>query len=542
MLKRGDIFANKYEIQTVLHKTKNSIIYLAMDYKLRKLWAIKEIRAESKIKDRAKEEAHILKNLDHPLIPRVTDIYETSGKMYIVMDFVEGENLEAKMKSGIVFTEEQIVRIGKDILDVLSYLHNLNPPIIFRDIKPGNIMLRADGSIRVIDFGIARRYNPRKSNDTDYLGTKGYAAPEQSSKRGQTDNRTDLYSLGVTLHAMLTRKDPTEEPYEFLPVTYYNPALSSGLSKVIEKAVLPDPSNRFQSAIAFSSALGDYKRYDEEFIALAKSQKRKIRFFFTCAVLVMAIGVFSLLLGYYTQNKDYTHLLAMPDEESYISAIQLLPQRTDAYEKLIMSYDPFTREDSSTFLSLFGTYADSIDRKSEEWVYLNTLIADRYLVDYDASASDKERLSLARPFFEEADSPRANAYAKLSYILETYISPESGSLGTKEISADDAAALTGVIREIMSAAGNSDENERSALTLTSANICIGALSSSAARTLPDSILADMEDCSAEILADVKKISPASEILLDKKESIVSSIEVAKEKISGIRNESKKTLN
>ena len=145
-------------------------------------------------------ESNILKRLQHPMLPRIVDIFETPENVYIVEDFVNGITLDELLSRQGRVDEEQGLQWFQELCSVLDYLHNQQPhPIIYRDMKPSNIMLQPDGTLKLIDFGIAREFKQDSNGDTTYIGTKGYAAPEQFGK-AQTDARTDLYSLRVTMH------------------------------------------------------------------------------------------------------------------------------------------------------------------------------------------------------------------------------------------------------------------------------------------------------------------------------------------------------
>jgi eukaryotic-like serine/threonine-protein kinase len=161
------------------------------------------------------QEAELLASLMHPNLPRIYDSFTELGRSFLVMDFIAGVTLEqyARQRGGILPLEE-VCEIGKTLCDVLSYLHRRQPAVIFRDLKPANIMRSIDGHLYLIDFGIARFFKPGQNRDTVALGSPGYAAPEQYGK-AQTDGRADIYSLGAVLHALLSGSDPAASPFTF---------------------------------------------------------------------------------------------------------------------------------------------------------------------------------------------------------------------------------------------------------------------------------------------------------------------------------------
>jgi serine/threonine protein kinase len=164
-------------------------------------------------------EASMLSQLDHPHLPRLYEHFQTSGQWYLVMDFITGETLEeyqSKATDRRLLLSE-VLDIGIQLCFVLDYLHSQQPPIVFRDLKPANIMRTPAGQLYLIDFGIARSFKPGQAKDTIALGSPGYAAPEQYGK-AQTTPRADIYSLGAVLHQLLTTTDPSEAPFRFRPL------------------------------------------------------------------------------------------------------------------------------------------------------------------------------------------------------------------------------------------------------------------------------------------------------------------------------------
>ncbi len=163
-------------------------------------------------------EALLLSDLTHPNLPRIHDHFSEHGRSYVVMDFIAGDTLEDYQDKVVQrLPVEMVLEIGMQLCSVLDYLHTHQSPIIFRDIKPANIMRTADNHVYLIDFGIARHFKPGKAKDTIPLGSKGYAAPEQYGK-AQTTPQSDIYGLGATLHELLTGDDPSLTLFQFKPV------------------------------------------------------------------------------------------------------------------------------------------------------------------------------------------------------------------------------------------------------------------------------------------------------------------------------------
>ncbi len=264
LLTPQSLLVGRYRILRRVGQGGMGAVYEAEDLRLPgKRWAIKEM-SDAAITDPAERaealdafdrEAHFLSSLSHANLPRVVDSFAADGKQYLVMEFVDGQTLEELVvAAGRPLPPETVVRLGADLCGVLDYLHRRQPPIIFRDLKPGNIMIASDGTIKLIDFGIARLFTPGKQRDTVSLGTKGYAAPEQYGK-GQTDARSDIYALGATLHFLLTGRDPADDPFNFPPVRALNPAVPPALEAVVAQALRGAPDERWQSAREMRRAL-----------------------------------------------------------------------------------------------------------------------------------------------------------------------------------------------------------------------------------------------------------------------------------------------
>ena len=195
--------------------------------------------------DSFNREVRLLSDLKHPNLPRIRDTFADSEHWYLVMDFIEGETLDAylKQKVGGRLPLREAIEIGLQLCTVLNYLHTRPQAIIFRDLKPGNVMRTGNGHIFLIDFGIARHFTPGKPKDTIPFGSPGYAAPEQYG-RIQTTTQADIYSLGALLHQMLTGYDPAESPFHFAPLPDANSTELANLDSLIQRMVATEPGER----------------------------------------------------------------------------------------------------------------------------------------------------------------------------------------------------------------------------------------------------------------------------------------------------------
>jgi eukaryotic-like serine/threonine-protein kinase len=264
-LAAGTVLEKRYEILSVQGVGGMGAVYRARDLRfsaVQKIIAVKEMNngaPDPRIRrlgiESFEREANILASLSHPAIPKIFDYFSEGLRSYLVLEFIEGETLEDLMdQRRHPFEPEEVVQWGIDVCDVLAYLHSNKPPVIFRDIKPGNLMLRADGRLMVIDFGIAKvfEYGQRGT----MIGTEGYSPPEQY--RGVAEPRGDLYALAATMHHLITGRDPRLEPpfsFQERPIRLFNPRVSADLEAVITKCLAYDTPERYTSANEFASAL-----------------------------------------------------------------------------------------------------------------------------------------------------------------------------------------------------------------------------------------------------------------------------------------------
>jgi len=262
-LERGTLLHNRYRIVDILGQGGMGFVYRAIDENLGVEVAVKENLFTTD--DYARQfhlEAVILANMRHPNLTRVTDhfVIENQGQ-YLVMDYIEGEDLRQRMERLITITEEDAILIGIAMCDALTHLHSRNPPILHRDIKPGNVKITSDGHIYLVDFGLAKIMKGAEDTTTGARAmTPGYSPPEQYGT-ARTDVRTDIYSLGATLYAALTGVIPEEglarvmDKIELTPLRKRNPAISRRMAGVIEKAMSIRVEDRYQTAAEFRHAL-----------------------------------------------------------------------------------------------------------------------------------------------------------------------------------------------------------------------------------------------------------------------------------------------
>lgn len=463
MTQIGTVIDGKYEILKEIGAGGMSTVYLAMDNRLNKQWAVKEIKKQGKNKNdeivvnSLLAEANLMKRLDHPALPRIVDIIDNGITIYVIMDYIEGESLDKILKSFGVQPEETVIGWAKQLCDALSYLHSQKPPIIYRDMKPANVMLKPEGNIKIIDFGIAREYKEQNLSDTTVLGTRGYAPPEQYS--GQTDARSDIFALGMTMHQLLTGVDPKNgEPYA--PVRQWNPELSEGIELIIDKCVEPAAENRYQSC---ADLLYDLEHPELITRGYKKKQKRKLAtFLITFAMsLVMAIaGVGLNVAATQVNNQDYDVNLASSDPQAYYQAVSIYPERVDAYNALIeycKNHDS-SNEDITKVGNAIEANAESLDVNSADIADMYYDMGKLYFSDYDDGF--KSRAVSAQSFFKVASESQAEfdkkPIANCYYAICRFMTNQST---TSEHSLDDFTSLIAEIEDAISVVDQATDSE-----------------------------------------------------------------------------------
>jgi serine/threonine protein kinase len=261
MIQPSTIIGGRYRVMKPLGGGGMKLVYLAEDLRLAaRACALAEMVDSFTSPDMQKQavaafqrEADMLAQLSNEHIPRVFDRFSAENRHYLVMEFIDGITLEQQLKdAGGKLPEHDIIELALQVLDTLEYLHNLEPPVIYRDLKPSNLMLTASGQVKLIDFGIARLFQPL-SNAT-MIGTQGYAPPEQY--RGKVEFRSDLYALGATMHHALSGRDPAlEPPFSFPPLRSLCPDVTPALADLIDQALKYDVILRVADAAEFKHRL-----------------------------------------------------------------------------------------------------------------------------------------------------------------------------------------------------------------------------------------------------------------------------------------------
>lgn len=384
MLPIGSVVDGKYKILDKIGQGGMSLVYLAVNEKVNKKWAVKEIRKDvgknyGAVKQSMTAELDLLKCLSHPNLPSIVDVIEEDENFLIVMDYIEGKSLSEILKIYGAQPQEKVILWSKQLCDVLEYLHTQNPPIIYRDMKPANVMLKPDGNVILIDFGAARTFKDEEANDTVWLGTRGYAAPEQYGGSGQTDARTDIYGLGATMYHLVTGHHPGKPPYEMYPIRIWNRALSSGLEKIIQKCTRKNPRERYRSCADLKQDL----EHCQKITFLCKGKKNLFLSAVSASILASIAAAGAFMAERNQKNRAYEQYLMdakslMDKEEQFLAyekAIRMLPRRGEAYLELMdrcfLDDYVLTTEEDEKLRSILGA-ASGNEKTNENYLRSNT--------------------------------------------------------------------------------------------------------------------------------------------------------------------------
>lgn len=525
----NEIIDSKYEILKLLNTGgMNSAIYLALDKKLNRQWAIKKVRkSSSQTTSMLMAEASIMKNLDHPMLPRIVGIEEDPKFFYIIMDFVQGENLKTVVSSSGPQAQDTVVSWGVKLCDVLTYLHGKG--IVYRDMKPANIMLSPDGNIKLIDFGIAREYKENASEDTTALGTEGYAAPEQYEGKGQTDARTDVYGMGITLFQLLTGVNPSSYQENIFSIRLQNPNLSSGLDKIVLKCTNKDPKKRYQSTEELKKALLNYRKLDDKFL---KKQKKVIKKFFTLlglSTLCFVIAGGSFIASYFQKNNRYSALLSgVPSKANIIKAIDVKPSETAGYVALLNYYGKeIDQNELSEFSHIYGEHREDIADIEDV-----SMIAGEKILGSYSEKSIRAKLVAGEPYFNAASKKYSSAkiYVSMAEFYRAYIMQDDSAI-VKEPSKKDYEKLLRGMSDILKENEKLDSDDKHSIMLASDQLILGLLSENADSMREQKISkSDLTSIVSSVEKNLDSVNTRVKVLKEKKEAVKASIVTAKEKI------------
>ena len=556
MLEIGSVIDNKYKILNKIGQGGMSIVYLAMNERANKQWAIKEIRKDAAAASEItmasiKTETEMLKNLSHPNLPSIVDIIDYEDSILIVMDYVEGNTLSKAVNELGPQPQEYVIEWAKQLCDVLGYLHSQNPPIIYRDLKPGNIMLKPDGTIVLIDFGTARQYKQENIEDTTCLGTRGYAAPEQFGGQGQTDARTDIYCLGTTIYHLVTGKNPSEPPYEIRNIRYWNEALSTGLEQIVAKCTQLDPDKRYQNCTEVLYALEHYDELDETY---RRKEKAKLGIFLTTAILTVAAFAGSLscyTYGKHVQQVNHDKLLedasrgatAADSKEALIDSIAVYPSQVDSYINLIdnvyLADENFSAEEAAELREILirtsgkSTYEQILAQDVDSYSLFAYRLGLAYYYSYEGEGNKQQSAYWFKKAAEGNLNPNQTERAKrLGAIAEYYV-----NLGAVDKTGDSQVTYKNYWDDLVALCqGNITESDNANTALAiykemASQICVSANQFKKAGVSTSDMQLQLMNIEKHVKEDIDSNADKSERVVELEQELATNIQKAKQTIS-----------
>ena len=548
MLKIGSLVDGKYKILSEIGRGGMSVVYMAINEKANKTWAVKEVRKDGRmdfniVRQGLLAEIDTLKRLSHPNLPSIVDLIEDETSFIIVMDYIEGRSLDKIIAEAGAQDEALVVEWAKQLCDVLGYLHSQKPPIIYRDMKPANVMLKPNGSIMVIDFGTAKNYEI-EYGETTGIGTVGYAAPEQyiGSGLGRTDARTDIYCLGITLYYLLTNIDPCKNLISDKSVRAIHPALSHGLDAIIKKCTEFQPSDRYQSCAELMYDLENYNALEP---LHKKKQKKKLSLFFATALLSILLAVSGVCLGSSARAKatdnydqklyeasmtaDYNEKVAIYEE---CISIPNKAGQTDAYLGLIKAFKEndtlFTVEEAGLLEKLIKNHKTELQADPNAYTELCFETGKLFWYYYNYGDGTDNQLTRAKssiPWFQDALDNAPADYENLGMArVYANIGIFYRDITTNITEASDSgqyAPLFSNIKELISTVA-ADETEKEIVRLEMLEMARSAVQQYATKFKLDNV--PREELSAmhsTISAIVRSISPTADTTQEKKDHILT---------------------
>ena len=466
----------RYRIEKELGRGGMSVVYLAEDLHLGKYWAVKAIRkppegmASEGESGRAslRAEAELMKKLEHPALPRIVDIFTEQDSVILVMDYVEGDTLAELLKRIGPFSEKLVREWLICLAGVLQYLHSQDPPVIYRDMKPANVIRKRDGSLVLLDLGIAREYKTDQELDTVALGTRGYAPPEQYGN-AQTDIRSDIYSLGMTGAELLTGIPPDKDPwfYQSHPFRKVFPEISQDMENILNRCLAFSPRDRFESCAALIRALRHQDRLQRKGKSGRPGTVKRGRILVLTGLLVWE-GLAVLLTGNAkekTAQAQTTQVQTEPEqtEPAQVESTQAESEKVESEQtekvqtglgaaeseqaeqetefvsdEVALAQDPaeellsfladsersgvFSEEQGRLLQEHLAALPEEIRQDSRRYGEICFEAGRLYLFCYTGDkGSLRSRILHAQPYFAEAEVPEAGAYRQLCDYYITYV-------------------------------------------------------------------------------------------------------------------------
>ena len=543
------VVGGRYRLLTQIGKGGMSVVWLAMDTTLGKQWAVKEIALSENQKrrklviDSLLAEANLLKSLDHAAIPRIVDLIDEGGTLFVVMDYIEGKTLSRILKDNGAQSEADVIDWAVQLCDVLDYLHHRDSSLVYRDLKPSNIMLHSDGTVRLIDFGIACREGTEVDSE-HILGTKGFAAPEQYQVGSAIDRRTDIYGLGATMYVLLTgaKLSDTKTPE---PLRQVRPTLSRGIENIVARALAQNPGDRYVDAAEMAYALEHVKQAEDSY---QMGLRRKWRAFVSLCVgaaICLAVGIGCLIGRGVALDFDFDYWMHVAEQtvdsttaqNAYEKAAAARPGDVRPYLGLLDLYRTdgvFSKEEEAAFERLLMPHLSDLRRDGAAWGRLSFETGKTYWYYYDAginSAGDYSRTRAASRWMHDAaeeDAFAGHDFAKLYADIADF----NNTIVPMIAEGTDAGYYAPYFSRLSDLIDSLETEGTDVMRLQAANLVLDAL-----RTYPRKFRADgvsqeeMEALTERAGLLAQRVSPTSQFMDGEKNRALTNIDATKQAIS-----------
>lgn len=543
----GDVVLNgKYEVLKVIHNTGMSNVYLVQDNSLNKQWCMKEIRKSEAGRDKVEyysllQEANIMKSLNHANIPRIVTIEEDGDSIFIVMDYVDGMSIKAWMmsrKSGTGRVPQDIaITWMKQICQVMMYLHNRKQPIFYRDMKPDNVMIQSDGNIKLLDFGISVVIKKQGQRIERALGTKGYAAPEQSKRGNVCDLRSDIYGMGKTFYSMLTGLNPAQIPKEKLrPIREIDSSISVGIERIVNKCCEEDPDKRYQSCEELLYALQNYKTLDTKYRRGIRRKVYLVGGLFITSIFLIVTSLIPFSMYRNQQLKEYNNLMTVAKQsgrsDDYVAVLEANPREVEPYLGLIdsMKIDGvFSKEEEQLLLNYLNPNIQTLQDTSE-YGELAFEIGKLYWLYYEGSSADEGMVTSTKWFSDAIEDGYEVDLANVYYQLGSF----KRNIATSITESDDRGMYSQYWNNLIMA----KEQDTGELVSLQLNLSIASCISSYAYNLKEDGITYSDMCNQikELNSFVDQYSPSIEKAEKSYEELVTVLDTLQEKVDRIYGE------
>lgn len=547
VLEVGDTVLNgKYEVLKLIHSKGMANVYLVQDSSLNKQWCMKEIRKSEAGKKNVEyhsllQEANIMKSLNHANIPRIVTIEQDGDSIFIVMDYVDGMSIKdwvMSRKTGNGRVPQDIaITWMKQICQVMMYLHNRKYPIFYRDMKPDNVMIQSDGNIKLLDFGISIVIKSPDQRIERALGTKGYAAPEQSKRGNVCDLRSDIYGMGKTFYYMLTGLNPSQIPKDKLrPIREIDSSISMGIECIVDKCCEEDPDKRYQSCEELLYALQNYPILDAKY---RKGIRRKVYFvggLFITSLFLIITSLIPFSMYRSQQLKEYNNLLTVAEQtgrsEDYVAVLKANAKNIDPYLGLISSIKvdgSFSKLEEQLLLNYLNPNIQTLQQDSD-YGELAYEIGKLYWLYYEGSSEDEGMVTSTKWFSDAIENGYETDLANVYYQLGSF----KRNIATSITESEDRGMYSQYWNNLITA----KEQDTGELVTLQLNLAIaGCISSYAYNLKEDGITySDISNQISELNKYVSQYSPSIEKAEKSYDELVSVLETLQVKVVKIYGE------